>query len=122
MTESEGTHTLLFATYINTVVEHKSKMRLLKAHPHTSGRRGYEAAKKRQVKREERRPIRKGQKKRHGKQPLLYHLEGGAGGNRVEYKIILILAIDFWNILCDLHCFSIPWRYELRKLPNIAGR
>ena len=46
-------------------LEHGSKMRLLKTHSQTSGRRDYEADKERQEKKgKERRPIRKGQGKR----------------------------------------------------------
>ena len=64
-------------------LEHESQMRLLKTQSHTSERRAYETDKDCQVKRKDRRPIRKGQKKRHGKPPP-YHLEGGAGRKRVD--------------------------------------
>ena len=64
-------------------LEHESQMRLLKTQSRTSERRAYETDKDCQVKRKDRRPIRKGQKKRHGKPPP-YHLEGGAGRKRVD--------------------------------------
>ena len=60
-------------------LERESKTRLLKTHSHTSERRGYEADKEFQVKREERRPVRKGQKNVKEKPPP-HHLEWGAAG------------------------------------------
>ena len=56
-------------------LEHESKMRLLKTHTHTSGRRGYEADKERQEKRE-----------RELKKTPPYHLKVGAGRECVDGK------------------------------------
>ena len=66
-------------------LEHESKMRLLKTHSHTSGWRGYEADKERQVKVKERRPLGKRQETCQRKTPL-YHLERGDGARTCRRK------------------------------------
>lgn len=59
-------------------LDHESKMRLRKTHPHTSEQRGNEVEKKHQEKEKERRSTRTGQKKRHKENN--FHITGRPGG------------------------------------------